>query len=249
MLKKTLQLPHRKIAKGFSLLEMAVVLLIVSLLLGGLMVSLSQTQEMNNRTDAELKLEELLAALYGFAQARGRLPCPATAISTGLEAPVGGSTAITPCTQQHGFIPAATLGLSGSTNANGLLTDSWLGAFRYSVSTANNNAFTSPNGMRTATMALLTPNLRVCTAAACGTVIVSNVPVVLISLGADWVTFTGANVDETENSGEVTINGFRHGNDNDFVSTGYIEDTYDDLITWISPNVLYTRLIAAGQLP
>lgn len=26
-------------------------------------------------------------------------------------------------------------------------------------------------------------------------------------------------------------------------------NTFDDLVTWISPNILYNRLIAAGRLP
>lgn len=230
---------------GFSLLEIAVVMFIVSLLLGGLLVSLSSTRELNNRSDAEAMLHEVVEGLYGFAQATGRLPCPATATSNGFEAPLGGGA----CTQQHGFVPSATLGLSGSLNNDGLLMDDWLNPFRYSITTANANAFTTANGMRNTTMATLTPDLRVCDAAACGTVIVNSVPVVLLSLGADWADFTAADIDETENSGEVTINGYRHANDNDFVSAAYIEDTFDDLIIWISPSILYTRLITAGQLP
>lgn len=240
----TISTPAR--VAGFSLLEMAVVLLIVSMLLGGLLMSVTTTQEMNRRDAAQSSLDEMLDALYGFAQATGRLPCPATAVSAGAEAPLGGGN----CTQQHGFIPSATLGLTGPINADGLLVDEWLNPFRYSVSTANGNAFTTVNGMRTATIGALAPNLRVCTAAACGTEIVSAVPVVLFSMGADWNDFTAADVDETENSGEVTIAGYRHGNDLNFVSAAtYIEDTYDDVITWMSPNVLYTRMIAAGQLP
>lgn len=238
-----------RLQRGFSLLEMAVVLVILSILLGGVLMSLSQAQEGRNRAEAEAQIAELVEALYGFAQANGRLPCPATATSGGLEAPVGGSTAGTPCTQRFGFIPSATLGVTGSVNAQGLLMDPWLSPYRYNVTNSNANAFTSPNGMRNATMAALAPAFRICTAAACGGVVASAVPAVVLSLGPDWATFTGAAVDATENSGEATIAGYRHGNDNDFVSTGYIEEVFDDVITWISPSILYTRMIAAGQLP
>lgn len=230
---------------GFSLLEVAIVMLIVSMLLGGLLISLSATQELNRRTDAEELLDEVMQALYGFAQATGRLPCAATAISNGVEAPLGGGV----CTQQHGFVPVATLGLSGTLNGDGLLMDGWLSPFRYSVTTANASAFTTANAMRNTTMAVLAPDLRVCDATACGSVIVNSAPVVVLSLAADWASFTAADVDEIENSGEAAINGYRHANDNDFVSTGYIEDTFDDLIIWMSPSILYTRMITAGQLP
>lgn len=229
-------------------MEMSVVLFIVSLLMGGLLMSVSETREAMNRTDATDRLEEITQALYGFAQANGRLPCPSTVASSGVEAPLGGSVgAGTPCTQQYGFVPAVTLGLTGSVNADGLMIDSWLSAYRYSVTTANNNAFTSANGMRTTTMPTLAPNLRVCEEAACTNIIASNAPAVILSLGEDWQAFTSA--DEVENSGEATVDGYRQPNDNDFVDTEFIEDTFDDLITWISPNVLYTKLIAAGQLP
>ncbi|MEQ8952618.1 MAG: prepilin-type N-terminal cleavage/methylation domain-containing protein [Gammaproteobacteria bacterium] len=241
-MKKTRQ-DKRCSSDGFSLLEMAVVLFVVSLLLGGLLMSLSQTQEMNRRNDATAKLDEILDALYGFAQANGRLPCPATVASAGAEAPIGGGA----CTQQHGFVPSTTLGLSGGVNDDGLLMDDWLGAYRYSVTNANGNAFTTAAGMRTVTMAALAPDLRVCGEAACTNIVAQNLPAVVMSLGADWTAFTGA--DSVENSGETTIAGYRHGNDVNFVATGYIEDVFDDLISWMSPSILYTRMIAAGQLP
>ncbi len=234
-------------SSGFSLLEVAVVMLIMSLLLGGLLMSISATQDINSRTDAEAMLNDIKEALYGYAQATGRLPCPATATSNGLEAPVGGGV----CTQRHGFVPSVTLGLSGEFNDDNLLMDKWLSPYRYSVASNQGSAFTTPNGIRNTGMAVLNPNLRVCTLAPppCGAAVVDRVPVVLISLGADWSTFNGADVEETENSGEATINGYRHGNDRNFVLVPYIEDNFDDLLTWISPSILYTRMISAGQLP
>lgn len=230
---------------GFSLLEMAVVLLIVSALLGGLLLSLSTTRDLNNRNAAQSQLDLMIDSLHGFAQANGRLPCPATAASNGAEAPLGGGN----CTQPHGFVPAATLGLSGEVNTDSLLEDPWGNPYRYSVSTANGNAFTTVNGMRTAGIAALAPNLRVCDSAACTTVIATGVPAVLLSMGPDWGDFSGADADATENAGETTIAGYRHGNDLNFVSSGYIEDVFDDVVTWMSPNILYTRMISAGQLP
>lgn len=230
---------------GFSLLEMAVVLAILSALLGGILTSLSQSRVVTTRTATEAQLQDIRDALYGFAQANGRLPCPATATSAGAEAPLGGGA----CTQAHGFIPSATLGLSGSVNTANLLTDDWFSPYRYSVTTANGNAFTTVNGMRSTGMAALAPNLRVCADVACTTVIASALPAVVLSLGADWASFDAGDPLEVENSGEATVAGYRMPNDVNFVQSGYIEDNFDDLLTWLSAPLLYTRLIAAGQLP
>jgi prepilin-type N-terminal cleavage/methylation domain-containing protein len=171
---------------GFTLVEMAIVMVIVGLMLGGLMMSLAQTRENTRRSDAQGQLKEISDALYGFAQARGRLPCPATPGSGGVEAPVGGGN----CSRQHGFVPAASLGLSGPVNGDGLLLDPWNSPYRYSVTNANSWAFTTADGMRTSGMATLTPDLRVCRQAACGTPIASVIPAVVLSTGKNWATFT-----------------------------------------------------------
>lgn len=228
---------------GFSLIEMAVVMVIIGALLGGLLVSLSSTQEINFRSDAENQIDEIIEALYGFAQANGRLPCPATAGSNGAEDPAGGGT----CTEQYGFVPSATLGLSGAVNTDGLYTDPWLSPYRYNVTSANGDAFTTAGGMRATGMAALAPDLRVCTDATCATVVADNLPAVVVSLGADWASFSGT--EEVENSGETTRSGYRHANNTDFAVSTYIEDVYDDTLAWMSANILYTRMISAGQLP
>ena len=70
---------------GFSLVEIAVVLVIISVLIAIVAVPLA-TQIEQRRTEATLKqLEVIKEALIGFATAKGRLPCPATLNSAGLE--------------------------------------------------------------------------------------------------------------------------------------------------------------------
>jgi len=236
----------RAAASGFSIIELAVVLAIVSTLLGGLLLSLSEVRESNNRTDANNTMDVIKEALYGFAQTNGRLPCPATTTSLGAEAPVGGGA----CTQRYGFLPWSTLGLSAPINADNLMLDSWLSPYRYNVSNADTSAFTTAGRMRTVGISTLAPDLQVCSAAACGagTVLFNSAPAVIVSLGANFATFTST--DERENSWEGgLVNGYRQAADTDFVSTGYNEDDFDDVITWLSPSILYTRMIAAGQLP
>lgn len=243
---KTINKKYRGRATGFSIIELAIVLAIVSTLLGGLLLSLSQVRESNNRSDTANTLSEIKEALYGFAQANGRLPCPATTTSVGAEAR---TVATLLCSQQYGFVPWATLGLSGPINADNLLTDSWLSPFRYNVTLQNGQAFTRADQIRTVGMAALTPDLRICAVAACsaGNVLFASSPAVILSLGANFDTFTSA--DEVANSGETTRNGYRHASNVNFVSTRYDETNFDDIITWLSPSVLYTRMIAAAQLP
>ncbi len=239
---------HRN-TSGFTLVEMAIVMVILGLMLGGLMMTLTKTKESVRRTDTKAQLEKIIEALYGYAQAYGRLPCPATPASNGTELPVGGGA----CSRQHGFVPSATLGIAGTVNTDGLLIDPWNSPYRYSVTTANANAFTTVGGMKATTMAGLVPNLRACREATCVNIIAANLPMVVLSTGKNWAAFTST--DEVANAGETTVAGgpsgvvYRIGNNMDFVSAGYNESSFDDLISWLSPNILYTKLISAGQLP
>ncbi|MDP3517464.1 MAG: prepilin-type N-terminal cleavage/methylation domain-containing protein [Pseudohongiella sp.] len=240
---------------GFTLIETAVVMLILGLVLGGLITAIGQSTENNRRADAQALINRVEEALYGFAQSNGRLPCPATNTSGGLEAPAGGGI----CTVAHGFVPAATMGLQGRVNADGLLLDPWSNPLRYSVSTllsGGNRAFTSVLGMQDlfATPANLVAGptlLRVCNAVACTPLpareLANTVPAVIISMGANWNAFAGA--DEVSNAGNTTIGTYRITNTNTFVSREYNDTNFDDIISWISPHILFSRLVTAGQLP
>ncbi|MEX1058406.1 MAG: prepilin-type N-terminal cleavage/methylation domain-containing protein, partial [Natronospirillum sp.] len=60
--------------KGFSLMELAVVLTIVGILLSGVLMAVSQSAENTRRIETRAQLNGLMQALHGFAQANGRLP-------------------------------------------------------------------------------------------------------------------------------------------------------------------------------
>ena len=124
---------------GFTLIEMAIVLMIVGLLLSGLLVPLSAQMEQRNITDTQKSLSEIKEALIGFALTYGRLPCPATSSSNGAEQFVPGhSAADGQCSNfYNGYVPAATLGLSGTTDSSGFLIDSWGNRIHYAVTNAN----------------------------------------------------------------------------------------------------------------
>jgi prepilin-type N-terminal cleavage/methylation domain-containing protein len=78
-----MNISFKRIHEGFTLIELAMVLFIVGLLLGGLLVPFATSVEQKERADTEKILEEIKEALYGFAIVYGRLPCPDCEASSG----------------------------------------------------------------------------------------------------------------------------------------------------------------------
>jgi prepilin-type N-terminal cleavage/methylation domain-containing protein len=236
---------------GFTLVEIAIVLFIVTLLLAGLLPTITVQLEQQRTNETRKTLQEIKDALIGFAVAQGRLPCPASSASNGFESLVAGS-----CTNPfNGFVPAATLGIT-PTDSQGYALDGWSKRIRYAVTTANANAFTTTNGMQTTGMGTLAPNLYVCASASgitgttCGTAtsLTTNAVAVIYSLGKNAAT-GGTGTDETANPNPNSVN-----NDKVFVSheprpSGAPNGEFDDILTWLSPNILYNRMVAAGKLP
>lgn len=241
-------------ARGFTLFELAVVLIIVALLSGGLMLSLSAQQDNMAVADTERRLNDARDALLGFAAANGRLPCPASAVSNGIESPAGGGACSNPL---DGFLPAATLGLAPA-DAQGYAVDAWGNPLRYALAMQANpthcpapaSCFATTDGIRrlwnTATPP--TPDLRVCSsvipgppAQCAGATLADNAVAVIYSRGKNGAAVP-AGADEVANGDGDRV----------FVwhtATPAGGNEFDDLMTWISPNLLYHRLIAAGRLP
>jgi prepilin-type N-terminal cleavage/methylation domain-containing protein len=245
--------PASRPNSGFSLIEMAIVLMIVALLLGSGLGVLSAQIEQQKFKDTQRTLDEAKEALLGFAAANGRLPCPASAASNGIESPAGGGV----CTNPYdGFLPAVTLGLPG-VDANGYLIDGWQVAtnrVRYAVTTVSTNAATTLNGIRTATMATFGPltDLHVCgtstgiTATTCGTAtaLTANAVAVIFSLGPNAKNGVAGGADETANQ-----NGDRVFVSHTPVDVGGTNGEFDDMFTWIPPSILFNRMLQAGSLP
>ncbi|MDJ0812370.1 MAG: type II secretion system protein [Woeseiaceae bacterium] len=250
--------------RGFSLVELAIVLLIMAIILGGLVAPLAAQRESERANDARDQLRDVEKAIYGFAAVNGFIPCPATPASNGYAAASGAG-----CSAQHGFVPATTLNLSGTRNDDNLLLDPWGSPLRYSVTAADSNAngrwdFTTPGEMQSVSMALLTPDLVVCSTAAgssataCsdpGTTLAEQSPAIVYSLGRDWPSFNSA--DQRENVGATIAGGasgqpYRVADDSVFVQRGRSDrngDEYDDLLLWLSAQSLYSRLVETGHLP
>ncbi|HET7200354.1 MAG TPA: prepilin-type N-terminal cleavage/methylation domain-containing protein [Burkholderiales bacterium] len=126
--------------KGFSLIELAVALAIIALLIAGALLPLSTQIDVRNTADTRRSLDSVREAIIGFAQANGRLPCPAdgTIPAGGTDAAgrPAGAEQLTPttlpppstaaCTNSFGVVPWTTLGVPE--------TDSWSRRFSYWVS-------------------------------------------------------------------------------------------------------------------
>jgi prepilin-type N-terminal cleavage/methylation domain-containing protein len=239
--------PSRSRHAGFSLVEIAIVLAIVALLMAGLLPTLSSQVEQRHISDTRKQLDNIQQALLGYAVINGRLPCPADGTvasgqaGAGLEATTGSGSAMT-CAYAGGVLPWATLGLDE--------TDAWGRRFSYRVTTAFADGADGAGGSCPVTSGVSfqlcsVGNLNVLAAAGGGT-IAGNVPAIVVSHGINGYgaytpagrQLSGASGDEGENADA----------NNTFVSHDFTP-TFDDLVTWISPNVLMNRMVAAGKLP
>lgn len=263
-------------AAGFTLIELAVVIFIIALLLGSLFVPLQSQVESRKYDETQRIIDQARDALLGYAAAHGYLPCPADFALGSNGAEAAGSThgagagacpaSVTATTGgvnvYIGFLPAVTLGLT-PTDANGYAVDSWGFRIRYAVSSSTvngvNRPFTNTNGMRNALMTnIINSNtlLNVCMAVpvpasttACSpatTVLASTAIAVVWSLGPNAQTSGGTSGVEAENAEGLAAA------DRIFIKrdlSKVVGSEFDDVITWISPPLLFNRLIAAGQLP
>lgn len=261
---------YDKKIKGFTLVEMAIVLAIFGFILAALLLPLQAQRDLTFQNETEATLENARNALLGFSQQQGRLPCPATAASNGREMPLGGTNNIVPvnrlCAQQVGFLPAATLGIQPTDNL-GFALDGWGNRIRYAVSqtsvggdpSADFTTNTLTDGVNVVGLTNLNPELRVCTTSATVTPVacsgapeanflINNAVVVIYSLGATGAQAVGG-VDETANLNDADANGII--DDFVFVSHDVVAagvNEFDHIVVWISPFTLYNAMIQAGQL-
>ena len=230
-------------ARGFSLIEVAVVLFIIVLLLGSILVPLSTQVEQKQINDTQKTLDEIREALIGYAVANGNLPCPDTGTNgtenvntgTGLCSTITGGIAA-------GRLPYSDLGLGNS--------DLWGNRYTYVVNaTYAQRSPATPFALSTAGT-----SVRICTTQACTTTLSTTAVFAVISHGkngAGAVNFltnatnpASASVDEQDN----------YGTDADIVyrpqlSGGAAASEFDDIAVWLSRYTLFNRMVSAGKLP
>jgi prepilin-type N-terminal cleavage/methylation domain-containing protein len=265
---------------GFTLVEMAMVLFIIGLLLGGLLVPLSTKLEQDRRDRTEVSLNDIKEALLGFAVINGRLPCADCPDGT-----VGTCSAVAAANRNDGIGDwSGTVGSRTCNTAVGNLPwvdlqvpafDAWNHYYTYQV--------TSEFSRESNTAACGTPSFNVsfeiCTAGDIdiydnytvppysGTpTVADNAPVVVISYGSDMYE-PAQTVQQVENYGRDPVNpdigvdilsSYTATDyvDNIFIYRDFERDTsvnpptqFDDMIIWISPNLLMNRMIKSGSLP
>lgn len=244
---------------GFTLVELALVLLVVSLLLSGLAMPLAAQVAQRRQEETLRLLDEAREAVLAFAVVHGRLPCPAVEAS-GVEAFAAGAGAASGrCADFHGgFLPAATLGLAGL-DAHGHLRDAWgtpANRIRYAVAAPAVNGIpdvlTRTHGMQAASIGGLAAEphyLYVCavgsqaSASGCGPAahqLTRRAAFVLVSAGANAVAGAPGR-DEARNAD----------GDGVFVHRPPASgaDPFDDLLHWAPIHLVVSRMVSAGRLP
>ena len=249
----------RVCSQGFTLVELTVVLIIVSLLLGGLLIPLSAQQDVRQLADTEKQLAETRDALIGYAQINGRLPCPA-ADAGGLE---NRDLVSRQCASLFGFLPWVNLGTRP--------TDPWGRLIRYRVS--NEFAQSGVNGTDPTLTTNSAAQLRIQGHNADGSYsdLTNDVPreVVFAILSHGKNGYHATNLDGTagpSDAGVVNpdedINNTALSNPNPEAVAGratLISRTptpattptlgaFDDQLLWVPRSVLINRLVAAGKI-
>jgi prepilin-type N-terminal cleavage/methylation domain-containing protein len=256
-------------SRGFSLIEIAIVLVIISVLLTIVVVPLSTQVEQRRRADTEKQLESIKEAIIGFALANGRFPCASRAADNGVESFIDKSAGT--CNAYVGFVPAVTLGLS-PIDSSGFAVDAWQvtpNRIRYAVAdflpgppapascpSAGTHVLTRTDGMKAATMGCLADStlnmLTVCAvkptgapgaASACTSPLSVKAPFVMLSLGKN-APVGGIGADEAHNVDA----------DSYFVThpptdAGSTSGEFDDIVAWPSLNTIFGRMVQAGKLP
>jgi type II secretory pathway pseudopilin PulG len=258
---------------GFSLVELAIVLLVVTLMLSSLLYTLSAQTEQRNFEDTRRRLEQARELVLAFAIVNGRLPCPARANSAGVEvrnaageckdaANVEDYYGGTPGGVVGGLLPAVTIGFP-TVDAAGFAIDAWQNRIRYAVAKTIINCsgtttlphFENATWLKGNGISCQPSDLLICksatgiTGTTCGgganQIMSQNLVVAIIfSTGKNATTTGGTGADEAANLNGDPIFVFHPP-----APGGAANGEFDDQFTWITVGELYGKLIAAGVLP
>ena len=245
----TVSLLKRPQSAGFTLVEMAVVIIIMGIMLTLGLRLLQATQNNAAWSETKLKQERIKVALIGYLRTNGNLPCPDSALP-----PTGVAPGTCLVIAGRGVPPWQTLGLSVSD-----VQDGWSNFFTYRV--ANNTPPASRNwttklGATAFTITELTTPLTSLTVqvrsdtGVLGPPIVPNPVAVILSHGKNGFgarTIRGAaplpapvGADELSNAGAASTTFIVRTPTDVAAATG---GAYDDVVAYMTPNDLLQPLI------
>ena len=146
--------------RGFTLVELAVVMTIVVLLLGSLLYTLSAQSDQRNVDETRRRLDQARELLLSYAVVNGRLPCPArcanwpscTTTSAETRDAAGNCTSggivdyyggLLAGGAMGGLLPALTIGAQ-NVDASGFAVDAWGNRIRYAVAQTTTGCTVAP---------------------------------------------------------------------------------------------------------
>lgn len=239
--------------RGFTLIEIAIVIFIVGLLLAGLIAAVGPQIEARERRQTQLAIEDARVALYGFAMAAGRLPCPDTSGD--------GAEDCAPPMVERGWLPWVTLGLSAS-------GDVWGNRFLYRVTTqaaavdcdyirtTGGDIDVWTRGDDPATAGVIEGKFRYQAGRDVPAVVLSHgrngyggkpvdgAPVRVGPVGWDTTDEGQNTVDSTDLTTRLPVRGDAASCSDSNEAQSFCE--FDDLVSWLSPAVLYYNYVSAG---
>jgi len=238
---------YNRNCRGFTLVEMAVVLVIIGLLVGSFIGTVSSRIETSRYAETRKDLEDIKLALIGYAYKNGGLPCPDFFTSDDGVSDV----ACVAFTQPTGNVPWVTLGLGSG--------DPWNNRYEYWVDASNfSDAAAVPFDLDT------DANGQVSRRSADGTaleLLASGVVAVIYSRGKN-----GLGAEGVDGSSRASIPGTGHSDEELNADTGANREkfvsrpvtpgnvatdggTFDDIVIWISEYELKAKMVEAGVLP
>ena len=225
--------------RGFTLIEVSLVLLIVALTLSSLLFPLGTKLEQKSIDESKIKIKELKRSVLNFVMSNYRLPCPDIDFD-GREDLSG-----TNCTNVNGSIPYVTLRSPHSQDPWGQLF-----AYRVSAQLADTNNINA--------CGVAPPNVSIAVCSADPAFAEGEINVFSYDdLGAPQpaaigvaaiILSTGRNTGAT---GDAQVENMD--NDTDFAKTNYggtnASVPFNDIVAWIAVNELIAELIHSEVLP
>ena len=249
---------NRSQQQGFTLVELAIVLVIVGILLGGFISTLASRIENTRKSETVKELEDIKQAMMAYAFVNGYLPCPDCDVAGGncLAANVGDGEADFiaggACmeTEAAGSVPWVTLGLGRS--------DAWGTRYRYAVQDvyANSGApfvLTSAAGSAD----IEEPDFDANADGSVSKILADNVVAIILSQGKNG--YDGISEDNVARDAVPAVNLDEANNTDDdelyytrpetTVDSGIAGGEFDDIVIWISEYELKAKMVEAGALP